>query len=153
MTNTIRVVALGQQAGGDDGVGFAVLEELRRRGVPPGVRLLALADASDLLPLLDAPEPMVIVDAIRGGTPGLVLEVALEDLARGSAGQVSSHALGLAETVALSRALTPRRAPPALRILGVTMTGTRPGYQELSPAVAAAVSAAADRVLAVIGQT
>ncbi len=32
MSERPLIVALGQTAAGDDGVGFAVLEELRRRG-------------------------------------------------------------------------------------------------------------------------
>ena len=69
--------------------------------------------------LLDAPEPVVVVDAVSGPPPGELVELSLADLAdQGLPGRsVSSHALPLATAVALSVRL--RGRPPEGRFIGV----------------------------------
>lgn len=68
-----RVIALGQPAAGDDGVGPAVLAALREAGAPEGAELLSCPDPSALIELLQAEGPIVIVDAVLGERPGEVL--------------------------------------------------------------------------------
>ena len=58
MTTRARVIALGQAAAGDDGVGFAILEEIRRRGVPAGVELTSAPDPTALLERNLGPSPL-----------------------------------------------------------------------------------------------
>jgi hydrogenase maturation protease len=144
----VRVIALGQDAAGDDGVAFAVLDEVRRRGVGETVELLRAGGAHALLTRIDTPSPVVIVDAAVGLPPGHVADMAPEALAAGDAGLLSSHGLGVCEAIELAR-LTGGTVPP-IRIVAIGIQ--RPcGYSHgLSPAVAASVNHAADTVLALV---
>lgn len=146
-----RVIALGQAAAGDDGAGLAVLEELRRQGIPEGVELVHAAEDSALLTLLETPAPVVLVDAVIGGRAGEVLELTPEELEASGLRPVSTHGLGAARAIALARTLAPAAVSPAIRIVGVTIARPVRYVQALSPAVAAAVPRAAERVRALLG--
>lgn len=145
-----RVIALGQAAGGDDGAGLAVLAELRRRGVPEGVELVHAAEDTALLTLLETPVPIVLVDAVLGGEPGAVLDLTPEELDAGGFRPVSTHGLGAPQAIALARALAPAAVSATIRIVGITIARPERYLQELSPAVAAAVPRAAERVRALV---
>jgi hydrogenase maturation protease len=147
-----RVIALGQAAAGDDGVGFRVLDALRARGVPPGVELLRAAEDSALVELLETPAPVVLVDAVLGSPAGEVVELAPHQLADGIQA-VSTHGLGVAQALALARTLTPNTVSPSIRIVGVTIERPVTRGWELSAPVAAAVARAVERVLALVADT
>jgi hydrogenase maturation protease len=144
------VIALGQSAAGDDGVGLAVLEALRARGVPEGVELVRAAEDSALVALLETSAPVVLVDAVLGSPPGEVVELAPEELAPRGLRPVSTHGLGVAQALALARALAPGRIAPLVRIVAVTIAQPVEYAWELSPAVAAAAPRAVERVLALL---
>lgn len=146
-----RVIALGQAAAGDDGVGLAVLEELRRQGVPAGVELVHAAEDSALVTLLATPAPVVLVDAVLGGEPGSVLELTPEALDASGVRPVSTHGLGAARAIALARTLSPETVSPAIRIVGIAIARPARYEQALSPAALAAVPSAAARVRALVG--
>jgi Ni,Fe-hydrogenase maturation factor len=64
------IVGIGQVVAGDDGVGLAVARALAGRGL--AVR--ESADASIVLPLLEAGHRVVLVDAVAdGGPPSTVM--------------------------------------------------------------------------------
>jgi hydrogenase maturation protease len=142
-----RVIALGQAAAGDDGVGFAVLEELRRRTLPAEMELVRAHEASALAPLLETRATVVLVDAVVGARPGEVLQLDGDDLASRGLQSVSSHGIGVAAIIELARLLAPSRVGPRVRIVAVAIA--RPDHFRvgLSPIVAAAVPRAADMVL------
>jgi hydrogenase maturation protease len=145
-----RVIGLGQEAAGDDGVGFAVIEELRRRGVPDDVELLRARDATALVPLLETPAPVVIVDAVLSAPAGRVMEIDAEDLSSGGVRLLSSHGLGVGEIVALARLTAPERTSPSIRIVAIT-TAPPAGFSAvLSSEAAGAVTAAAGRILELV---
>ena len=146
-----RVIALGQRAAGDDGVGFAVLEELRRRDTPPSVELLSANDATDLILLLEASATVVLVDAAVGARPGQVMVLDTADLAREGVQPVSSHGVGVGEAVALARLLSPERVGESIRIVAITIERPDRFRTTLSPNVATAIVRAADRVLELAG--
>jgi hydrogenase maturation protease len=145
-----RVIALGQTAAGDDGVGLAVLEELRRGGVPEGVELVHAPEDGALITLLETPATVVLVDAVVGGRPGEVLEVGPEELEAKGLRPISTHGLGTAQAIALACAVAPATVAPAIRIVGITIAAPARYVQALSPIVAAAVPAAAARVRALM---
>jgi hydrogenase maturation protease len=145
-----RVIALGQAAAGDDGVGLAVLEALRRERLPPDVELLHAAEDSALVTLLATPAPVVLVDAVLGGLPGEVIELVPEELDASGFRPVSTHGLGAARAIALARTLAPDAVSPAIRIVGITIALPARYVQVLSPAVAAAVPRAVARVQALV---
>ncbi|OFX19399.1 MAG: hypothetical protein A2V77_04080 [Anaeromyxobacter sp. RBG_16_69_14] len=145
-----RIIALGQPAAGDDGVGLAVLERLRA-SVPGGVELCVAADATDLLWLLATPDPVVLVDGLLGEPAGEVCEMAPEALDARST--VSSHGLGVGEAIATARALYPESMAPRISVVGVAI-GRPSSYRKgLSPGVAAAVDGAAALAISLAGES
>lgn len=148
-----RVLGIGSPLG-DDRVGWAVIDALRASGAlarahasatchdRPGLRLVeALAGA----------EHAILVDAMRtGAPPGSIRRLAAEHLTVAS-GLLSAHGFGVAEALALARALgtLPRR----LTVIGIEIAGLQPGA-DLSAPVRGAVAAAAaqiERELAQLG--
>jgi hydrogenase maturation protease len=144
-----RVIALGQAAAGDDGVGFAVLDEIRQRGVPAGVELISAPDSTVLFTLLETTSKVVLVDAVLDATAGRVLELALDEVSE-ELQAVSSHGIGVGQLIGLARFLSPERISPSVCIVGVTIGRPDRYHLRLSPVVAAAVARAADRVLALV---
>jgi hydrogenase maturation protease len=145
------VVALGQAAAGDDGVGFAVLDEIERRGVPHDARLVRARDPMDVLPLFEDGASVVLVDAVLASPPGAVVELGLDDLSRKSAQPASSHGMGAAQVVELARALAATSGQvPEVRVVAVTIDRPDRYHVGLSPEVLVAVPDAADRVLSLL---
>lgn len=136
-------MGLGQPAAGDDAIGIEVV-----RAVPPtdGVELIELTDTAALVELLDG-SPMLVVDAVVGaGEPGAVVEARVDELARVQA--FSTHGIGLVEAVGLARVLQGDACADQLRVLGVAIEAPRALGYGMSPAVAAAVQPAVERVVA-----
>ncbi|MCS7282253.1 MAG: hydrogenase maturation protease [Anaerolineae bacterium] len=135
----VLILGLGNPLRGDDGVGPRVVAELRRRGLPEGVEAVDGGTLGlDLLYLLEGWDQVIIVDAaILGRNPGEFLRFTPEDAHLvGSLASLSSHSAGLAETLALARALG--RALPEIIIYGIQPE--RMDWEEgLSPAVEAAL--------------
>jgi hydrogenase maturation protease len=131
---------------GDDAAGLAVAERLAGR-LPADVEILARdRPGLDLVLDLRGADAVVIVDAVRGGEgpPGSVRRVAPDRLA--SRRELSTHALGVADALALAKALG--SLPPRLGIVTVE-AGDPPGdahSDALSHAVAAALHRACDEV-------
>ncbi|CAN94739.1 Hydrogenase expression/formation protein hupD [Sorangium cellulosum So ce56] len=165
---TTRIIGLGQRAAGNDAAGLAVLEALRRRGLPGGAEVVEARDATALVSLLQTPATVVVVDAVLASPPGEVLDLSPSDLAAGAPVPVSTHGLGVGQAIELARITAPDRLSPDIRIVGVSIgkpcqrgSGRRapsgdpepraldePG---LSPDVAAAVPRAVARVLSFLG--
>lgn len=150
MSMRTRVVGIGQRAAGDDGVGIAVIEELRRHRLPEGTALVHLADPMGLVSLLESEERVVLVDAVVASPSGVVVELGPEELSNQASQPASSHGLGAAQAIELARALS-LRATQDLRVVAITI-GRPDRYRVgLSPEVAAAVPKAADHVLELLG--
>lgn len=147
MSEKMRVIGLGQAAAGDDQVGLAVIEHLRRRGAPAGVKLLTAPEPSALLPLLETPVPVVLVDAVLAAPAGEVWILEPEELELRGLSTVSTHGLGVAQAVALARQLSPLDMSPSIRLVAVSISRPRRFQQGLSPEVAAAVPRAAEHIL------
>lgn len=144
---TARVVALGQRAAGDDGVGLAVLDRLREHA-PPGVELVELADASALIPLIETSAPLVVVDAVvmDGRSAGDVVELEAEALPPG-ARPVSSHGIDLCQAIAIGRSLAGRDAnTPRIRLVAIAIELPICGSFGLSRRVEAAIPRAVHAV-------
>lgn len=143
-----RVLAFGEPAAGDDAAGPAVLEELRRRGVPPETMLAHLRDPSALVSLIEEGVPTIVVDAVLAPPAGRVLELPPDDLAAGIRDRTSSHGFCVAHAIGLARALGAELA--SLRIVAVTIESALREREGLSPEVAAAVPIAATRILSLL---
>ena len=153
----VLVLGLGNPLRRDDGVGPRVTEELEGRGLPEGVETLdAGTGGLDLLHLIEGWDRVVIVDAVDVGkstehlAPGQFVrftpsEVHLVEAAE----RFSFHHAGLAEVLALARALD--RALPPIVVFGV-QPGDSGWGQGLSPEVEAGLPTLINAVLEEIGQ-
>jgi len=146
---TALIVGLGHPDRADDGVGAAVVDLLASR-CPPDVEATTVDDPMSLIDVWSGAEygVVVVVDAVvSGASPGTVrtMDVTSSPLPvpPGSAG--GSHALGLAATIELARAID--RLPGRLVVVGVEVGTLRSGGA-LSAPVAASVPAAAQAALA-----
>jgi hydrogenase maturation protease len=150
MSAGVRVIGLGQRAAGDDGVGLAVVELLRVRGVPSGVEVVDANDTTDLVALLATDARVIVVDAVVAERAGEVLDLAPEDLSRPEDRAVSSHALSVRAAIELARALGDPLAP-AIDIVGITIERATRLAEGLSPVVGEAVPRAVEHILARLG--
>ena len=143
------VIGVGNDLRRDDGIGPAVAAEVAARCLT-GVRVLACA--AEPAAILDAWEGAcvaVLVDAVVDDDPepGRIRRWAAADLA--ATNRVSSHDLDLRQTYELGLALG--RAPESAVVITVDVADTGHG-SGLTPAVAAALPAAVELVIAVIEQ-
>jgi hydrogenase maturation protease len=99
----VLVIGYGNPLCGDDGIGPAVVHELRRTGVLPGARLEVRVQLAPEV-AADASEAalLVLVDAAAGLAPGAVRATAVPPTA---AGQALTHTVDGGSIAALSSAL------------------------------------------------
>ncbi len=139
----VLVVGVGHRDRGDDGAGPALADAVAALA-PPGVD--AFVTEGNLVGLLDVwagRTRVVVVDATASGAlPGTVRELDPAGPFRHTAA-TSSHGFGLAETLALARALG--RLPPEVRLFGIEGACYDIGAP-LSDPVAAAVRGLAERL-------
>ncbi len=104
----LKVVALGNSLRGDDGIGIAVLDELKKNNLVQKVVLLDIgSDAFTLLEHFIQTEPMLLIDCARmGKSPGEVAKFCVDqtNLARANE-MVSLHGFSLAETYQMAQKL------------------------------------------------
>ena len=139
------VIGVGNVLMGDDGVGPAVVEAMRRRGLEARTELIDAGLAfSEVLCDLDPDRPLAIVDAVRGaGRPGSICRLGLGELA-GESGSMPS-AVSLHEISVL----------PALRMEAlagrefsdVTIFGVQPMTLAWGEGLSAPVAEAVERVV------
>ncbi|MGQ9497064.1 MAG: hydrogenase maturation protease [Desulfotomaculales bacterium] len=148
----IVVLGCGNLLAGDDGVGIEVLRRLEDEGVPPGVALVeAGAPGLGLLDFMVGAEKVVIVDAVAGGgPPGEVVRWREDEVPALRGRALTVHDVGIREALAWGRRAAPEAMPREVVVVGIRVAGTEAWHMGLSPAVAAAVPAAARRVRAEI---
>jgi hydrogenase maturation protease len=145
MSGDVLVIGIGNDFRRDDGVGLAVAAEIAKRR-PAGVRVMtAIGEPTSILEAWTDVQLVVAVDAAmgEGTTPGRIRRWTPGNDDQPSV--VSSHAVGLPQTYALGQALG--RIPQKLVVLTVDIEDISHGLT-LTPAVAAAVPAAVEEVLA-----
>jgi hydrogenase maturation protease len=159
---SVLVLGLGNPLRRDDGVGPRVIRELEGRGLPEGVAALDGGTGGlDLLQVIEGWERVVIVDAAdlsrgSGGfavgraapgrlAPGQFIRFTPDEAHLvGTAEHFSFHHAGLAEVLALARALD--RPLPSIVVFGVQPEDV--GWGEgLSPDVEAGLPDLIDAVL------
>ena len=112
-----RIIGIGSPVAGDD-LGWAAIAALEEAGLNRCVDLLSLdRPGPALLHYLQGRSRVILIDAMQAGLePGSVRALSPEELIA-SAHPPSSHDLGLAETLALARALG--CMPARLYVIGV----------------------------------
>jgi len=138
LATDLHVLGIGNPMHGDDGIGPRVVEQLRQLGLPVEVEALdAGAAGFDLLNWLNGPQRVIIVDAADVGLEaGQFARFTTEQVElKGAAEGAGSHQTGLAEVLALARAL--ERPLPEIVVFGV-----QPGSLEWGMGLTAEVEAA-----------
>jgi len=143
------IIGIGHPDRGDDAAGRIVAARLGDRA-PADVEVVETdGEAAKLLDLMEGRDRVIVVDAcLSGATPGLIhsLDANAGPLPRPMFA-MSSHAIGLVESVELARVLgiLPRRC----QVLAIEAARFDLGAG-LSPPVAAAVDEAVERILALL---
>lgn len=147
MTTSSLIVGIGNTDRGDDGVGRLIARRLKAM-VAPEVRVVEHdGEAASLLACLERVQTAFLIDAcVSGGAPGAVRRLNLEqdgdalpDLQFG----LSTHGFGLAEAIALGKALG--NLPPRTVVFAIEAGGFETGAA-LTPAVADAIETVAGMV-------
>lgn len=141
------VIGVGNPLRGDDAAGVAVAERLRAR-VPTGVEVVSCdEEPSRLMEAWEGADSVVLVDTVSSGAaPGTLHRFdAGDEPLPARTFRSSTHAIGIAETIELARALG--RLPGRVRIYGIEAGGFATGA-ELTPAVESAVGFLVKDVLA-----
>ena len=140
------VIGIGNRDRGDDGVGRVIARRLRGR-LPGGVEIREHdGEATGLLEWLAGADIAIIADAaISGAAPGAIrrLDCRAAELPREFA-EASTHGLGLAEAIALARALGDL---PRVCIVYVVEIAAIAQGRDPSPEVARAVDDVAARII------
>jgi hydrogenase maturation protease len=145
MSRTV-VIGIGNAMRGDDGAGVAVAERLRERA-PADVEVVACnEEPSRVMDAWEGADNVVLVDTVSSGAPPGTLHRfdAGEEAVPARAFRSSTHAIGIADTIELARALG--RLPGRVRVYGVEAGSFATGTS-LTPAVEASVAALVEAVL------
>jgi hydrogenase maturation protease len=138
----VTVIGLGNELRRDDGAGLAAARRLRERGID------AMEHRGDPASLIDGwsgADAVIVIDAVSSGAaPGTIhrIDARATPLPAGLF-KGSTHALGLAEAVELSRALG--TLPGRVLVLGIEAGDLGAGVG-LSPEVDRAVSGLVEEV-------
>lgn len=145
MTGGVLVIGIGNDFRRDDGVGLAVAAEIEKQRLPDVRVITTIGDPAPILEAWTGIPLAVAIDAAmgKGSTPGRIRRWTPGDDTE--SGVVSSHALGLPQTYALGQAIG--QMPQRLVVFTVDVEDISYGAT-LTPAVAAAVPAAAAAILA-----
>jgi hydrogenase maturation protease len=150
------VVGVGNPTLTDDGVGIAAARALAERVDDPAVDVTYVcAGGLRLMETMIGYDAAIVVDALTtGGHPaGTAVELNCADFLADLAGTRnlnSVHDLSLPYALELGRAAGVA-LPERIRVFGVEADDVVTFSEELTPAVAAALPALVDRVLAVLG--
>jgi len=139
------VLGLGNPLRGDDGIGPAVIDWLRARGLPPDVtaRDDGAADLGLVLTLAEYRRVVVVDAADMGCAPGEWSRFTPDRLQAAGASALSLHATGLSDVLSLGAALG--LSPDAVIVYGVQPArldwsiGLSAEAQQAVPAVGQAV--------------
>jgi hydrogenase maturation protease len=145
------VLGLGNPILRDDGVGWRVVEEVRRLTAPELAEFDCVAlGGLALMERLIGYDYAILVDAIQttGGTPGAVYALGMDDLPTLNADAV--HDASLKAALELGRQLG-AQLPREIAIIAVEAVDLLDFGEALSPPVEAAIPAAVDAVLAALG--
>lgn len=143
MTCNALVLGLGNPIMGDDGLGLAALARLARDwDLPPSVSLVDGGTwGMNLLPQIETADQLILLDAIRAGTPpGTLVVIERAELPRYFSLKISPHQIDLREVLGLAEL---RGTLPAMAMA----LGVEPEQVELGTEVSPAVLARVDDVV------
>jgi len=110
------IICIGNELVADDAVGFEIYNRLANCDAR---REFCSVGGIDMLPLLDGESDMIVVDAVQlGSEPGTVHVVPWDSLSCSSSA-ISSHGLGLRETIEIGEILYPGTMPERITLVGI----------------------------------
>lgn len=141
----VLVAGIGNRHRGDDAIGPLVAAVLRRRPISGCTIIEHSGEATALLEAWRSFDAVFLIDAVdAGAAPGTLLRLdGHRDRLPVASGCPSSHGWGVAEAVALGRALG--TLPPRLTIFGIQAMRFTPGIRPSPP-----VRKAARRLIAML---
>jgi hydrogenase maturation protease len=142
------IIGCGNTNRSDDGVGVWVAQELQRRGLPEGVRVIdAGTGGMDVMFRLDGARRVILIDAAQtGAAPGTLYRVPGAQLAAlPPPGNLSLHNFRWEHALAVGRMIYKDRFPSDISVYLIQVASLDYGL-ELSPAV----RAGAEQVAALI---
>jgi hydrogenase maturation protease len=145
----ILVLGLGNDILGDDAVGLLVARRLRAF-LPAGVEVVESGGGGlDLLDRLEGFDRALLIDSILTGKrpPGTLVEFSAVELRHNAA--PSPHYAGLPTVIELAESLG-LEFPSDFRVLAVEIANPYEVVERLSPQVAAAVPAMAERARVIV---
>ncbi len=143
-----RIIGVGQEWAGDDGVGIAVVRKLREAGSE--FDLVELDEPSRLIDLLtDGADPVVLIDALLDdGPPGRVLRIDEPQRNPLAWHLLSTHGVSVIDAIELARIAHPDRVARRIFIVGVTIQEVSRHGNGLSAEVQASVARTAAQAYA-----
>ncbi len=149
----VRVLCLGNEIRGDDGVGVRVGRVLRSLPLPDHIEVAFLPGVGlDLLDGLRGCSELILVDAVQtGGPPGQLRVTPLAALATDPEIPPQSHGLNVVHLLALLDRLAGEPVPARVTLVGVQAARTDHFSTRLSPAVGRALPRAVAEVLRLAG--
>jgi hydrogenase maturation protease len=143
-SKTVLIAGIGNVFLGDDGFGVEVAQQLARRPLPRGVKVVdyGIRGYDLAYALMARPDQAILVDACpRGESPGtvFVMEPDVEHLDDPPAGAVDAHDMNPMNVLRLARSLGGTLGPVLIVGCEPATLGPPEGLMGLSPPVQAAV--------------
>lgn len=103
---TITVLGVGNPIMGDDGIGLELMALLQQERPDPRVEYIdGGTGGMELLPVVQDAARLLILDAIAGTEPGVVVQLEGDQLPRMLSSKLSPHQVGLLDVFAAARLL------------------------------------------------
>jgi hydrogenase maturation protease len=145
----VLAVCIGNSLVADDAFGSAVFEKLTQENLPANIRLVHLElGGLHLFDMIQGEDLLLVIDAVRFGAPTGTLHLsAWHDLPPADGPPVTSHDIGLRETIEIGYILYPEQMPARTILIGVEGSDFHSVGAPMTPAVAQAAPAAVAAVL------
>jgi hydrogenase maturation protease len=133
------IICIGNELIADDAVGFEVFNRLS--GCNARLEYCSVGGI-DLLPMLEGETDLIVVDAVQlGASPGTIHVLPWDALPRDSSA-ISSHGLGLRETIEIGTTLYPGTMPERITLIGIEGRCFNRTREYMTGAVEAAIDTA-----------
>lgn len=152
MSDRVLVVSIGNRLVGDDAVGPTIHDELINQNLPDDVVLKLLGVGGiDILDALSGQEHLIVIDAVRWGTPpGSVHVTTAAPLKDTNGMPVTSHDIGLKDVLEVADCLFPENVPKKTTFIGIEGENFDELGSPLSESVKAAVPQVVNLVLSIL---